>query len=187
MYDVFLKGVEIARKKSNILERFKLKPNKYYLATIHRAENTDNKKRLGKIVSTFCKIKNLIFPCHPRTKKYLKQYKLWQKLNRKVKIIDPVGYLDMLWLEQNAKKILTDSGGIQKEAYWSKVPCITLMENTGWPETVKDGWNILVDVNPKKILRAAKKFFPRREQHKYFGDGKTAKRIIEILIKQRMK
>jgi UDP-N-acetylglucosamine 2-epimerase (non-hydrolysing) len=104
--------------------------------------------------------------------------------NCKLKIISPVGYLDMLILEKNAKKILTDSGGVQKEAYWSKVPCITLMEGTGWPETVKAGWNILVGIDKEKIIEAIKKFNLKTKQYNYFGNGKSAKKIVKILTKE---
>lgn len=178
MYDAFLEGLKIAKKKSKILKKLGLTPKKYYLATVHRAENTDNKQRLGQVMDAFCGIKNLIFPCHPRTEKHLKQYKLWQKINKKIKVIKPVSYIDMLWLEKNAEKILTDSGGVQKEAYFAKVPCITLRDRTEWVETVKDGWNVIVDINKNKILRALKSFSPEGEQHKYFGNGKTAQKII---------
>jgi len=186
MYDAFLKGTEIARRKSKILKKLNLKPRNYYLATVHRAENTDKRKRLESIVSAFLKIKNLILPCHPRTEKYLKQYRLWKKLNQKIKIIKSVGYIDMLWLEKNARKILTDSGGVQKEAYFSKVPCITLRDKTEWVETVKDGWNILADVSKYKILNAVRSFQPNTPTHKYFGSGNTARKIVKILC-QKMK
>jgi len=184
MYDTFLKGIKIAQEKSKILKKLGLKPRDYYLATVHRAENTDQKDRLKKIVNAFCEIKNLIFPCHPRTGKYLKQYRLWKKLTQKIKIINPVSYIDMLWIEKNAKKILTDSGGVQKEAYFSKVPCITLRDKTEWVETVRDGWNILVDANRGKILNAIQSFQPKTPQHKYFGSGNTARKIVEVLCQK---
>jgi len=87
----------------------------------------------------------------------------------------------MLWLEKNAKKILTDSGGVQKEAYFAGVPCITLRDETEWLETIKAGWNILVGANKDKIIKAAENFNPKQKQQKYFGDGRAAKRIVEIL------
>ena len=184
MYDSFLKNIKIALKKSKILEELRIKPKFYYLATVHRAENTNNKARLKNIVEAFCELGNIVFPCHPRTKKYLKKYKLWDKLNKKIEIIKPVKYLDMLLLEKNAKKILTDSGGIQKEAYWLKVPCITLMNNTGWPETVKDGWNTLTGTDKEKIIRAVQYFNPRGCHHNYYGKGESAFKIIEIILRE---
>jgi UDP-N-acetylglucosamine 2-epimerase (non-hydrolysing) len=96
-------------------------------------------------------------------------------------LIDPVGYLDSIILTQNAKKVLTDSGGLQKEAYFSKVPCITLDEATGLPETVEDGWNTLVGADKHKIIEAVKHFEPRGKQRKVFGDGKAAERIVDII------
>jgi UDP-N-acetylglucosamine 2-epimerase (non-hydrolysing) len=104
---------------------------------------------------------------------------LWDKLSKKIKVIKPVGYLDMLILEKNAKKILTDSGGIQKEAYILKVPCITLRENTEWVETVEDGWNVLVGVDKEKIVKKANDFEPTNEQRDVFGSGDASKKIVE--------
>ena len=104
MVDALQKNVEIAEKKSMILDELSLKSKEYYLATVHRAESTDEFIRLKSIVDAFCEIENLVFPCHPRTEKYLKRFGLWDELTKKVKVIKPVGYLDMLMLEKNAKK-----------------------------------------------------------------------------------
>jgi UDP-N-acetylglucosamine 2-epimerase (non-hydrolysing) len=114
---VYLTNIEIAEKKAMSLNELDLKPKEYYLATVHRAENTDDFNKLNSIVDAFCAIENLVFPCHPRTEKYLKGYGLWDRLVENARVIKPVGYLDMQVLEKNAKKILTDSGGVQKEAY----------------------------------------------------------------------
>ncbi|RJS81296.1 UDP-N-acetylglucosamine 2-epimerase (non-hydrolyzing), partial [Methanophagales archaeon] len=124
MVDALKESIGIAEKKARILNELDLKPKEYYLATVHRAENTDDFNKLKSIVDAFCAIENLVFPCHPRTEKYLKDYGLCDRLVENVRVIKPVGYLDMLVLERNAKKILTDSGGVQKEAYIFKVPCI---------------------------------------------------------------
>jgi UDP-N-acetylglucosamine 2-epimerase (non-hydrolysing) len=181
MVDALKEYIEIAEKKSGILDELDLKPKDYYLATVHRAESTDEFIRLRSIVDAFCVIGNIVFPCHPRTKKNLKQFDLLDKLTRKVKVIKPVGYLDMLMLEKNAKKILTDSGGIQKEAYILKIPCITLRENTEWVETVDDGWNVLAGADKEKIIKKANDFEPKGEQRDVFGDGKASERIAEII------
>ena len=117
MVDALKENIEIAERKSKILEELDLKPKVYYLATLHRAENTDDFEMLKNIVDAFCEIENLVFPCHPRTERYLKEFGLWDKITKKIEVIKPVGYLDMLMLEKNARKILTDSGGVQKEAY----------------------------------------------------------------------
>ena len=185
MYDALLYNIKIARKKSGILNELGLKPKEYLLATVHRAENTDNRRNLENIIEAFVESGELIvFPAHPRTQKYLKAYGLVEKIENAANIIliPPVGYLDILVLEENAKKILTDSGGIQKEAYFLKVPCITLRDRTEWVETVQDGWNILVGTDKKKILRAIREFEPKGEAYTYrFGDGKASERIVRIL------
>lgn len=184
MYDALLKNIKIAEKKSKILNGLKLKPKEYFLLTVHRASNTDSLENLKKIITAVGESgEKTIFPAHPRTKKHLKKLSLKIK-NWKFKIIPAVGYLDMLVLEKNAKKILTDSGGVQKEAYWLKVPCITLREETEWVETVKDGWNILVGINNKKIKKAIKDFSPKNKQHDYFGNGKTGSKILKVIYEK---
>lgn len=182
MYDAFLRHSKIAQKKSRILSKLKLKPKSYILFTLHRPANVNNHEKLKEIIEALEKSSDrIIFPVHPRTKVELKKFKKI-KLNNII-LTKPVGYLDMLILEMNAKKIVTDSGGIQKEAYWSKVPCITLLESTGWIETVKDKWNILVGNNKGKIIQAIKNFNPKGPQHKHYGDGKSAEKIVRILWK----
>ena len=185
MYDAMLYNIKIAEKKSNILKELNLKPKGYLLATVHRAENTDNKENLKNIIEAFINCGEVIvFPVHPRTKKYLESYGLMDKILKaeNILITNPIGYLDILILEKNAKKILTDSGGVQKEAYFLKVPCITSRDRTEWVETVEDGWNILVGADKEKILKAIREFEPCGENYSYrFGDGKASRKIIEIL------
>jgi UDP-N-acetylglucosamine 2-epimerase (non-hydrolysing) len=181
MVDALKDNIEIAETKSNVLDGLSLKQKEYYLATVHRAESTDAFEKLKSIVDAFCEIKNLVFPCHPRTEKCLREFGLWDGLVEKAKVIKPVGYLDMLILEKNAKKILTDSGGIQKEAYILKVPCITLRENTEWVETVNDGWNVLVGADKEKIIKKANEFEPKGGQRNVFGDGDASERIKRII------
>lgn len=182
MVDALKENLKIAERESIILNELNLKIKRYYLATIHRAENTDDFNNLGNIVNAFCGVEHLVFPCHPRTEKSLKRFDLWDKLTRKVKVIKPVGYLDMLMLERNANKILTDSGGVQKEAYIFKVPCITLRNTTEWVETVEDGWNVLVSADKDKIIKMINEFEPESEQRDIFGDGNASKRIVKILM-----
>ena len=181
MVDALQENIKIAEKKSKILDVLNLNPEEYYLATVHRAENTDDFSRLKSIVDAFCEIRHIVFPCHPRTEKCLKEYGLWNKLKNMIKVIKPVGYLDMLMLEKNARKILTDSGGVQKEAYIFKVPCITLRETTEWVETVEDGWNVLVSADKERIVKMVKKFEPNKNQREVFGDGNASKDIKRIL------
>ena len=181
MVDALKKNIKIAEKKAMILDEMDLKPKKYYLATIHRAENTDDFKRLKNIVDAFCEIGNLVFPCHPRTEKYLKGFGLWDRLVENTKVIKPVGYLNMLMLEKSARKVLTDSGGVQKEAYIFKVPCITLRDNTEWVETVEDGWNVLVGADEEKIVKGVNQFEPGNKQRNVFGEGDASEKITEII------
>jgi UDP-N-acetylglucosamine 2-epimerase len=166
-------------------ERFQTVP--YYLATLHRAENTDDPKRLKSILEALNKIAKktpVILPLHPRTKKMMKDYRLFSKF-RNIRFIEPVSYLDMLKLEKNAKTILTDSGGIQKEAYWLRVPCLTLREETEWVETIRSGWNVLAGTEVKRIVREVGRLEKRRrhpEGNKIFGDGKASRMIVKILV-----
>jgi len=180
MVDALEDGVTIAEQKSVILDRLGLVPEEYLLATAHRAENTDNPDRLRDIVEALSELENLVFPCHPRTENAIKQIGLWDRVEDSV--IKPVGYFDMLMLEKNARKILTDSGGVQKEAYILKVPCITLRDNTEWVETVEDGWNVLVGADKERILAAAKEFEHSGRQRDVFGDGNASERIDSILM-----
>jgi len=180
MYDAFLKNIKIAEKKSKILEILKLKPKEYYLATIHRAENTNDRKKMKEIFNAFCEIKNIVIPCHPRAKKYLKEYKLWDKINKNIKIIKPIGYFDMMWLLKNARKTITDSGGLQKEAYFAKTPCLTLRDQTEWTETLNNRWNKLVRIEKKEIIKNILSKINTKNQKNYFGNGQSAKKIIKI-------
>jgi UDP-GlcNAc3NAcA epimerase len=183
MFDALLHFSKISDMKSNILERLNIKPKGYYLATIHRAENTDNYERLKNILTAFSKMNEIVvFPIHPRTRKMINYYGLNDLLeNYNVKVIDPVGYLDMLKLEKNAKAILTDSGGVQKEAFWLKVPCITLRDETEWIETVNLGWNRLVGSDVEKILKAVRDLKFGTDVN--FDNDFSAKKMYEIIKK----
>ena len=185
MIDAFKENIVIAEKKSNILDKLNLKKKNYMVATVHRANNTDNKKNLIQIMEAFIQSKEkIIFLVHPRTEKFLKSYKLYKKLkDSNVIVTKPIGYIDMLVLEKNSKKILTDSGGIQKEAYFFKVPCITLRDVTEWVETVNDGWNILTGANKSKIVDAIKNFKSKGKQNEDYGNGNASKNIVEVIDK----
>lgn len=181
MYDALLHSLKIA-EKSNILKKFEVEPEKYLLITIHRQSNTDNAKNLLNIIETLSKVDNkVIFPIHPRTEKFIDNHGLKEKIGENIVITKPVGYFDFIWLEKNAKKIITDSGGIQKEAYMLKVPCITLRENTEWVETIEDKWNVLVGSDKEKILYSINNFQPRGVQRNIFGDGHSSENIVNIL------
>ena len=184
MVDILKDTLPVAEEKSEILEKLQLKPKQYILETIHRAENTDIKQRLKNIVQALTKIKEtIVFPAHPRTRKTLQELKLENRIraSSNVKLIEPLGYLDFINLERNAKKIITDSGGVQKEAYLIGIPCITLRDRTEWIETVSEGWNILVDVNVSAILDAVEKFNPSKPRKRIFGEGRASEKIVKIL------
>ncbi len=172
-----------AARKSSILAKLKLEPKKYNLLTIHRAENTLHIKDLKNILWTMDNLDMpIVFPMHPRTKEFLKSS---FRPKKRLLFIQPVSYFDMLILEKNANVIFTDSGGVQKEAYFLKVPCITLRQETEWPETVKDKANQLVGTNSSVLMAAVKKIETTRPTYnsKPFGDGKTSNRIVELLEK----
>lgn len=189
MLDAALYYAGLARKKSQILSIWNLQSKNYLLATIHRAANTDNPENLHSILQSFAQIDEIIvFPVHPRTRKAIESLDIWRRASgmSHLLLIPPVSYLDMLQLEQNARLVLTDSGGVQKEAYFFKVPCITLRETTEWVETIADGWNVLTGTDEEVILRAVKEFTPRDEQKNTFGDGNAAERIVGILTRELM-
>lgn len=184
--DAVYQNLKIAPKRSKILQKLYLKKKNYFLLTLHRAENVDVKERLEKILEglklVYKKINlPLIFPIHPRTKKRIEEFRL--KVPRGVNLIEPLGYLDFLLLEANAKLIFTDSGGVQEEACILGIPCVTLRDNTERPETIKVGANILAGANPQKILVSSILMFNKNKKWPNpFGDGKSAKKIVKILL-----
>lgn len=185
MYDALLFNVQIAEKKSVILEKHQLTPKEYLLATVHRAENTDDPSRLQGIVKGFEKISSaypIIWPIHPRTRQVLSSRNFLDVHNEALRIIDPISYLDMLLLEKGAKVILTDSGGVQKEAYWFGVPCVTLREETEWLETVQTGWNSLTGSDSDRMFAAVMRQTPAQPLiQNLYGDGHSARKIVQLL------
>jgi UDP-GlcNAc3NAcA epimerase len=195
MYDALLLSLAIAQRKSRILKELQLKPGHYDLATIHRAQNTDEQERLKALMKTLSEIsliRPVVFPVHPRTRKYLERMELMSAGQERLKLIDPVSYFDMLILEKNSATIWTDSGGVQKEAYLLEVPCITLRDTTEWQETLECGWNFLVGSDPKQIREKVKTAMTqshalstsRKKPVKFgaFGRGDAAERIISWLL-----
>jgi len=184
MFDAALKFAPIAESKSQIFDRLPIQPKNYYLLTLHRAENTDSFDNLNNIVTAIIQSeKMIIFPAHPRTVKLLKQFQRYERLDRaeNVILIEPISFIDMIMLEKNAEKILTDSGGVQKEAYFYQVPCITLRSETEWVETVADGWNCVVGADAEKILAAMRDFSPDGDQQGHYGDGKASEKLVKVL------
>lgn len=155
MYDAALYYGAKAERESRILERLGLRPREYLLATVHRAENTDDPERLGAILEALALLHReipVVFPVHPRTRKRARAFGL-ERFFKELLALDPVGYLDMLMLEKNARLIATDSGGVQKEAFFFRVPCAILREETEWPELVELGWCTLVPPQDKEAVR----------------------------------
>ncbi|MBZ4647031.1 MAG: UDP-N-acetylglucosamine 2-epimerase [Clostridia bacterium] len=183
MVDSLLFNKEIAEKESQILEDLDLEPGQYLAATIHRASNTDDKTTLTNIVQAFSELdEKIVFPLHPRTEKFLHQFGLYDKLKDAVILTQPLGFFDFIKLMNNSRMILTDSGGVQKEAYVLKVPCVTLRENTEWVETVDDGWNVLVGADKEAIVKMVKEFKPSLDMHKErFGNGDASGKIAKII------
>jgi UDP-GlcNAc3NAcA epimerase len=183
--DVMADALQFAAAKSEaqsgILSRLGLKPQGYLLATVHRAENTDDSARFDSILSAFGALhETVVFPVHPRTRKLLQ--KIGYEPPPNVKLIDPVGYFDIIALEKSARMILTDSGGMQKEAYWLKVPCVTLRDETEWVETVEAGWNILAGADRTRIIEAVSTFNAPSNHPPLYGDGKAALHCLEALL-----
>jgi len=185
MYDAMLQFSKTAQQQSTILQKLHLNSKEYLLATVHRPYNTDSTENLGNILQAFLEIgETIVFPVHPRTQQKIAELDVTierEYTNSKVKMIDPVGYIDMLMLEQNARLILTDSGGMQKEAYFLKIPCITLRPETEWVETVEAGWNKVVGADKEKILQAVSENTCPITQAQIFGDGLAARKIVAIL------
>ena len=184
MYDACINYTEIARRKSTMMESLDLEKKRFVLATIHRAENTDDPKVLKAIVDALKAIAEgirVILPLHPRTKSRIGNCK-----DSRIEFITPMGYLDMLEMERNAKVIITDSGGVQKEAFFHGVPCITIRSETEWVELIEYGWNQLIDPTEtcslkERLLIAESNSSPGKEVSLY-GKGNTSELIWDILI-----
>ncbi|AIQ76839.1 UDP-N-acetylglucosamine 2-epimerase (non-hydrolyzing) [Paenibacillus sp. FSL L8-0323] len=164
----------------------KLQENEYYLATIHRAENTDDCEKLAYIFAALREMdKPVIMPLHPRTRKMIEMQKI---TTHNVIIIEPVGYLLMLYLTAHAYMVLTDSGGLQKEAYFLKTPCVTLRNQTEWVETLENDWNVLSSIDSESILTAASRKLDcmNYTQTMLFGDGYAADRIYQAIVNGRI-
>lgn len=179
MHDIYLEQLEIVRERSQEFLA-SLGVEEFALATIHRAENTDNPARLTHILEGLSASRfPVLLPAHPRTSAALGRARLRPPEN--VRLMDPVGYLEMIALENAATVIVTDSGGVQKEAYFAGRPCVTVRDTTEWPETVSAGWNTLVGVNPEKLAQAVRYFRPTGPRPPCFGDGHAAEKIVSIL------
>jgi len=183
--DAVCQNLELAKKKVNVLERLKLQSGNYIVATAHRSENVDKLGRLKGILDGLALVVRefklpIIYPIHPRTLNNIKKFGL--KIPDGIKITKPLGYLDFLQLEANAKLIITDSGGLQEEASILKIPCVTVRDNTERPESIEAGINILAGTKSEKILAATKEIIAKEKKWpKLYGDGQAAVRIVEFI------
>ncbi|MGC9469405.1 MAG: non-hydrolyzing UDP-N-acetylglucosamine 2-epimerase [Anaerolineae bacterium] len=180
MYDAVLYNAQLAQERADILDGLSLEPGAYVLATVHRPRNTDSSDRLRAILAALEEISRdvpVVLPLHPRTRKALDALRFTP--GGRLRLLKPVGYLDMLTLEKHSRLILTDSGGVQKEAYFFGVPCLTLREETEWVETVEAGWNRLVGAEYEAIVQSAATFRPHGEPEPVFGDGHASEAIAQ--------
>jgi UDP-N-acetylglucosamine 2-epimerase (non-hydrolysing) len=174
---------------SKIIRDLNLDPKNYIVFTMHRAENTIYDDSFLSIIRAFKSLAEfkIVFPLHPRTKKILEQKNLFHELVscNNVCVIPPMGYIDFISLVSNASKVITDSGGLQKEAYLLSVPCITIRRNTEWTETVEENWNILTDTNTHRIVENVREWNPSIKNHEnILGNGKTAMIVKEIIMQE---
>jgi UDP-N-acetylglucosamine 2-epimerase len=180
MADATLKLAPLARTRSGVLERLDLDPAQYLVLTLHREANTAQ-PRLGRIVDALNRLdETIVFPIHPRTRAALARHGV--ELEAHVRVEPPLGYLDFVALASQARVILTDSGGLQKEAYWYGAPCVTLRPSTEWKATVEAGANVLVDDDPGRIVVAVGNARMPADRPQLYGDGHASERIAEVLV-----
>jgi len=195
MYDALLEHIRRS-EKTGILKKLNLQSEEYAALTLHRPENVDSPERLERIFKAFTSLKNLpiVFPVHPRTRQELETVKVMKQKAAvdQIELVDPIGYHEMLQLTKHAKMVLTDSGGLQKEAFWLHTPCITLRDTTEWTETIELGANVLVGSDPKKIVEAAEEIMETnkikaklQKLRNPFGDGHAAQKILDFVLKWR--
>ena len=188
MYDAMLFYNEHNTKRNSIVDQLKLTSKSYILVTLHRAENTDNFERLNNIYTALTELSSkykIILPLHPRTRAALNNHQLMSNLQQHIDIIEPLGFLDMLALEQKARCIITDSGGVQKEAYFNQIPCITLRNETEWVELVDTGWNQLC--SPDQPFSLLQRVFELEHQANnksglLYGNGHASEKILEAIL-----
>jgi len=187
MFDVALESIKKVDEEK-ILSKFGLKPKDFILTTIHRAENTDNKENLKAILEALQELAKkgfkILFPIHPRTKNAIENYGLEIKENNNILIVEPVSYFEMVALEKNAKVIITDSGGVQKEGYFFGTPCVIPRNETEWVELVDIGFYVLSGAKRDKIVEETiKKFYENKKIkiENLYGEGNSSKKIVEIL------
>lgn len=183
MFDAILWAKSQAKENSNILDKLSLDEGEFILGTIHRPRNTDDSSRLETIIRTLSEsLLPVVIPLHPRTKDRLHDFNLYDKAATELKLIDPVGYLDFVRLLDASERVITDSGGVQKEAFYLDTFCITLREETEWVETVEAGWNVLVGGDAKQLSRTINE--PPEvtaEKPNPYGDGNAVEKILDVI------
>ena len=182
MYDAVLRVRDGAAACSSILDTLGLREEAYVLATVHRAANTDSPERLASILDGLASARlPVVLPVHPRTERALREYGLWETANERLRLVDPVGYLDFVRLLDGAERVATDSGGVQKEALYLDTRCVTLRDETEWVETVECGWNVLVGADERAIRSALRVTAELPEKPPLYGDGRAAERLTAAL------
>ena len=182
--DVLNRWMPIVDKRSRILDLLDIDPGEYIVVTVHRAENTDNPVNLGNIVKALLNIPyRIVFPVHPRTRNALGRMGLLRKLEESENIVltKPLGYIDFIKMVKHSWKVITDSGGVQREAYLLGIPCIVLRDRTEWVELVEAGWVKLVGTDPDKIVKSVEEFEPKESKPGLLGDGRAGERIASII------
>ena len=180
MFDAALHFAEQADARATVLAKLQLGRGEYLLATVHRASNTESATALGELLQAFATIDEpIVFPVHPRTLRVITDAHLAVSPN--VRVIEPVGYLDMLSLEKNARMIVTDSGGVQKEAFFFGVPCVTVRTETEWIELVEAGWNLIVGTDAARIVDAVRTWTPTGDRPDLYGSGDASRRIVDVV------
>jgi UDP-N-acetylglucosamine 2-epimerase (non-hydrolysing)/UDP-GlcNAc3NAcA epimerase len=181
MVDVAMAVQPRARARVDLVQARDLVPGRYVVATAHRAGNVDDPARLERLVELLLAIPvRVVFPIHPRTRARLDARQLLERLERRVTVTSPLGYVELMALLCNARAVVTDSGGVQKEAYLAGVPCLTLRASTEWTETVEHGWNVLVDLDRDAALAALERT-PPSERPALYGDGNAGERVVQAL------
>ena len=179
MYDANVRLAPLARERSHALRDAGVEPRRYVLATIHREANV-RPEALQALAAGFNRLDEpVLLPAHPRTRAALEAERV--DLGAHVRLLPPLGYLDLAALASQARVIATDSGGLQKEAYWYGVPCVTLRDSTEWVETVEAGWNVLAGAHGERVAAAIAAAAPAAERPELYGDGRAAERIAELL------
>jgi len=182
MYDAVLQVRSRAVEQSTVIDDLGLVEGEYVVATVHRAGNTEDESRLAGIVEGLTGASvPVVFPIHPRTADSLRRFGLYERAAEALRLVDPLGYLDFVRLLAGANRVATDSGGVQKEAFYLDTPCVTLRDRTEWTETVESGWNVLVGADAAAIRAALRADDPGEEKPELYGDGDAAAKVVDAL------